>query len=68
MFVCRLSFIVYWLLFIIFFYSLGRQKILSGLKTNSSCPERIIATFRLIMQMYEIFKGLANKIPKNHTF
>ena len=36
-------FIVYWLLFFVsirdfLFYALGRQKILSGLKTNFWCP------------------------------
>jgi len=63
-------FVVYCLLAIVYYFFLR-----SGQAENFVRPENKFLvscaqnpSFLLTMQRYEKFKGLVNKIPKNHTF
>ena len=53
------------------FYALGREKILSGLKTNFWCPAFQFPHSRhilYVMQRYKIFKAIPNLLAINRHF
>ena len=73
----NVNFFSYWLLFIgcWLLSPFATTFLRSGQAENFVRPENKFLvpcaqnpSFLLTMQRYEIFKGLANKIPKNHTF